>query len=154
MVFFSFQTDKVGLRVLTCPSCVCVCRYCVLYMCVCVCVLVNAFAGQTGETSILDKAVPLGDLPAWVLADLLPVGGARGAGTVCSQHQTPHSLVLSGAVKVHNQKFDRDVRQQVGRHVVDEGLVENWILRALLHMSLLLSDALAVVEHVHFHIRV
>lgn len=82
------------------------------------------------------------------------MGGTRRAGTVCSQHQTPHGLVLSSAVKVHNQKFDRDVRQQVSGHVVDEGLVENRIQRAFLHMSLLFGDALAVVEHVHFHIRV
>lgn len=106
------------------------------------------------EALIFTEIVPLGDLPAGVFADLLPVGGTRGAGAVQPQGQAAHHLVLGGAVEVDHHKLYRDLRQQLRGHVVDEGLVEDRIERALLYVRLLLGNALTAVEHVDFHIGV
>lgn len=69
-----------------------------------------------------------------------------------AEGQTPHHLVLSGTVKVDHHKLHGDLREQLGGHVVDEGLVEDGVERALLHVRLFLGDALASVEHIDLHI--
>lgn len=71
-----------------------------------------------------------------------------------AQQEAAQHLVFGGAVKVDHQELHRDLRQQLRRDVVDEGLVEDWVQRALLHVRLLLGDALASVEDVHLHVGV
>ena len=71
-----------------------------------------------------------------------------------AEQQAAQNLVLGGPVKVDHQELDGDLRQQLGRDVVDEGLVEDRVQCALLHVGLFLGDALAAVEDVHLHVGV
>ncbi|KAF3839059.1 hypothetical protein F7725_017776 [Dissostichus mawsoni] len=84
-------------------------------------------------SAVLAQVVPLGDLPAGVLADLGPVLGSGCFRAVEAQQQSPQDLVLGGPVEVHHQELHGDLGQQLGRDVVDEGLVEDGVQRALLH---------------------
>lgn len=98
--------------------------------------------------------MPFGDLPARVFADLPPVGGTGEAGAVQAKRQAAQHLVLGGAIKVDHHELHGDLGQQLRWDVVDEGLVEDRIERALLHVRLLLGNALAAIENVDFHIGV
>lgn len=66
---------------------------------------------ERSEALVFAEGVPLRDLAPRVLADLLPVGAAGGAGAVCAEHQASQNLVFSGAVKVHDQELNGDVWQ-------------------------------------------
>lgn len=66
------------------------------------------------------QVVPLGDLPAWVVADLAPVRDARRRRALAAQHHAAHHLVFGGAVEVDDQELHRQVRHELGGHVVDE----------------------------------
>ena len=141
----------VHVRLSVCRRHVGACMRMRVYICVCVCMYVCVCSQPV---LVLAQAVPLGHLPARVAADLMPVGSAGRQGAPRPQDQAAHHLVLSGAVEVHDQELHGDVGQQLGRHVVDEGLVEDGVQRALLHVGLFLGDAPATVIHVHFHVRV
>lgn len=104
--------------------------------------------------SVLAQVLPFGDLPAGILADFPPVGGAGGRGAVEAEKQAAQDFVLGGAVEVDNQELDGDLRQQLRRDVIDEGLVEDRVQGAFLHVGLLLGYALAAVEDVDLHIRI
>ena len=110
--------------------------------------------GGGGGTLVFAEVVPLGDLPARVFADLSPVGGSRDTRAVQAQGKVAQHLVLGGAVEVDHHELHGDLGQELGRDVVDEGLVEDGVEGALLHVRLLLGDALAAVEHVDFHVGV
>jgi len=160
--------------------CVCCRCVCVLQMCVCVCVCVwmcctlslfsqwrplveSQLLGGVGwfpellllpPASVLAQVVPFGYLPAGVFTHLPPVGGAGGGGAVQAEQQAAQHLVLSGPVEVDHQELHRDLGQELRRDVVDEGLVEDGVQRALLDVGLLLGDALTAVEDVHLHVGV
>lgn len=76
------------------------------------------------------------------------MGGTRGAGAVCTEHQPSQGLVFSSAVKVHDQELNRDVWQQLSWYVIDEGFIKDRVERALLHMRFLFGNALVAIEHV------
>lgn len=96
--------------------------------------------------------MPLGDLASWIFAHLPPVGATSRGRALQAEEHAPQHLVLGGAIKVDHQELHGDVRQQLRWNVVDEGLVEDGVERALFDMRLLLGDAFASVEHVHLHI--
>lgn len=98
--------------------------------------------------------MPLGDLLPGALAHLPPVFRAARRDAVRPQDQPAHHLVFRGAVKIDDQELDADVGEEIHGDVVDEGLVEDGIQRALLDVRLLFGDALAAVVHVHFDVRV
>lgn len=77
--------------------------------------------------SVLAQVVPFGDLPAGVFAHVPPVGGSRGGGAVEAEQEATQDLVLGGPVEVDHQELHRDLGQKLGRDVVDEGLIEDWV---------------------------
>lgn len=104
------------------------------------------------QALVLAQAVPLGNGLPGVVTHLPPVLHPGRRDAVRAQDQPPHHLVLGGAVEVDDQELDADVGQQIHGDVVDEGLVEDWVQSALLHVSLLLGDALPAVVNVHLHV--
>lgn len=107
-----------------------------------------------GPGLVLAQTVPLGHRLARALAHLPPVFSATGRDTVCPQDQPAHHLVLGGAIEVDDEELDADLRQEVGGDIVDEGLVEDGVQSALLHVGFLLGDALSAVVDVHLDIRI
>lgn len=64
-------------------------------------------------------------------------------------------LVLGDSVPVQHEQLERDVVERGagrGRHLEHERLVEHRVQGALLHVRLLLGDALPVVQQVHLHV--
>lgn len=99
----------------------------------------------------LGQAVPLGDLATRVIADLPPVlaGGARRRRAQHQASQYGVGAAGAGRVGVHQQELHAGVSQAlVGGQVEDKELVEDGVGGALLHVGLLLADALFPLVHV------
>lgn len=90
-----------------------------------------------------------------MVTDLPPVL-ARSACRRCPQNQAADCGVgRAGVVRVHQQELHAGVLQTLfGGQVKDEELVEDGVGGALLHVGLLLADALFSVVHVHLDIRI
>lgn len=98
--------------------------------------------------------MPLCYLSSRGVADLVPVllGWPSAPGP---QLQPADHLVLGDTVPVQDQELEADVLEAlVVGDLEHERLVEDRVGGALLHVGLLLGDALVVVEKVDLHVRI
>lgn len=105
--------------------------------------------------------MPLGNLPARVVADLPPVLPG-GAGRSRTQDQAPQDGIggMGGVpppgwwrLRVHEQELYAGLLQPLLRgHVEHKQLIEHRVGGTLFHMGLLFTDTLLPFEEVDFHI--
>ena len=96
--------------------------------------------------------MPLSDLLPGAIHDLVPVAGLLTS-ALDPDLQATNDLVLGHAIPVEDEELEGDVLQTfVVGHVEEKGLIEDRVQRALLHVGLLLGDALSVVQEVDLHV--